>query len=171
MNAIVHKARALALIPLLFTAVAGAEEMAHDMARGHAAPSIMVHDAWVRAVPPASRMSAAYLRLENGGAADRLVGASSPIAGVAEIHNVRSEGGMMQMFQVDGVDLPANGSVALKPGGYHIMLIDLKQTPVAGEQVELTLNFRDAGEVKVTAPVKQGAMAGTMGGMGHGHGH
>ena len=169
MNRLIGKARLLALIPLLaasFTASAGS----HGGGDHAAMAKIMVHDAWVRAVPPASRMSAAYMRLENGGAtADRLVGAASSVSNVAEIHNVRSEGGMMQMFRVDGVDVPANGSVELKPGSYHVMLIDLKQTPAMGEQVELTLNFKNAGEVKVSVPVKQGAMGKKMGGMNHGH--
>lgn len=150
--------RILSLLPLLFAGFAAnaADHGAH----------VMAHDAWVRAVPPASRMSAAYMQLMNHGSmADRLVGASSPIANVCEIHNVTSKDGMMQMYKVDGVEVPANGSVDLKPGSYHVMLIDLKQTPAEGENVEVTLQFEHAGAVTLNIPVKAGAMKP----MDHGH--
>lgn len=169
MKSLMQKTRGLALAPLLFAAF-GAVAAGHG-GHDHGAAGVMVHDAWVRAVPPTSRMSAAYMRLENGGAmADRLVGVSSPIANVSEIHNVTAKDGMMQMFKVDGIEVPANGSVELKPGGYHVMLIDLKQPPKEGEQVEVTLRFEKGGEKTLSMPVRTGAMK-PMGGMGHGHHH
>ncbi|GAB6040766.1 copper chaperone PCu(A)C [Endothiovibrio diazotrophicus] len=157
MKSLLSAARLLVPLPLLVAALTAS------------AGEITVEDAWVRAVPPSSRMSAAYMKLENHGAtADRLVGASSPIAKVTETHNVAQHDGMMQMFKVDGVEVPAGGSVELKPGSYHVMLIDLIEPPVEGREVALTLRFEHAGEMTLNVPVKAGEMK-PMGGMEHGH--
>jgi copper(I)-binding protein len=93
--------------------------------------------------------------------ADALIGASSPLAEVVEIHNVKEENGMMKMYPVDSLEVPAKGMVMLKPGGYHIMLINLKQAPKLGESHSLTLRFRQAPDVVVELPVQQsGATSG-----------
>jgi copper(I)-binding protein len=80
----------------------------------------------------------------------RLVAASSPVAGVVEIHNMKMEGGVMRMFAVDGIDLPANRTVKLASGGYHVMLLDLQRTLKAGERVPLKLTFELAGGKRET---------------------
>jgi periplasmic copper chaperone A len=74
----------------------------------------------------------------------RLVGVASPVAGVAEIHEMKMEGDVMRMRAIQALDLPAGQSVALRPGGYHLMLMDLKQALAKDTQVPLTLRFADA---------------------------
>lgn len=126
-----------------------------------AQPKIEVKDAWVRAVPPTSKMSAAYMVIENKGKeADKLISASNNVSEITELH--KTENGKMR--KVEFIEVPANGKVELKPGGLHIMLINLKKPIKEGEEVELTLKFEKSGEVKVKAPVKRG-----MGGMNHEH--
>ena len=80
----------------------------------------------------------------------RLVAVASPVAGVVEIHNMKMEGNIMKMFAVDGIDLPANRTVKLAPGGYHVMLMDLKQTLKAGDRVPLKLTFEMADKKRET---------------------
>ena len=121
-----------------------------------------VTNGWIRATPPNAKMGAAYLTMMNHqDQADDLIGASSPLAEVVEIHNVKEENGMMKMYPVDSLEVPAKGMVMLKPGGYHIMLINLKQAPKLGESHTLTLQFRQAPDVVVKLPVQQsGATSG-----------
>ena len=121
-----------------------------------------VTNGWIRATPPNAKMGAAYLTMMNHqDQADALIGASSPLAEVVEIHNVKEENGMMKMYPVDSLEVPAKGMVMLKPGGYHSMLINLKQAPKLGESHMLTLRFRQAPDVVVELPVQQsGATSG-----------
>lgn len=131
-----------------------------------AQPKIEVKDAWVREVPPTSKMSAAYMVIENKGKeADRLVDASNNVSEITEIHET-VEG---KMRRVKAVEVPAGGKVELKPGGLHIMLINLKKPLKEGDTVELTLKFEKSGEVKVQAPVKKGMGMGPMHQHRHGH--
>ncbi|WP_340695045.1 copper chaperone PCu(A)C [Hydrogenobacter thermophilus] len=117
-----------------------------------AVPKIEVKDAWVREVPPVSSMSAAYMVIENkGDAPDKLVGASTNIAKVVELHE--TVGGKMR--KVKALEIPPGKSVELKPGGYHLMLINLTEKPKEGQKVEITLKFEKSGEVKVKADVKK----------------
>ena len=128
-----------------------------------AQPKIEVKDAWVREVPPTSKMSAAYMIIENKGKeADRLVDASNNVSEITELHET-VEG---RMRRVKAIEMPAGGKVELKPGGLHIMLINLKKPLKEGDTVELTLKFEKSGEVKVQAPVRKG-----MGGHMHKHRH
>ncbi len=118
-----------------------------------AQPKVEVKDAWVRAVPPTSKMSAAYMIIENKGKeADRLVDAKNNLSEITEIHET-VEG---KMRRVKAIEIPAGGKVELKPGGYHIMLINLKKPLKEGDKVELVLRFEKSGEVKVEAPVRKG---------------
>ena len=115
-----------------------------------------VTNGWIRATPPNAKMGAAYLTMMNHqDRSDALIGASSPLAEVVEIHNVKEENGMMKMYPVDSLEVPAKGMVMLKPGGYHIMLINLKQTPKLGESHTLTLRFQQAPDVIVELPVQE----------------
>ncbi|NJL04564.1 MAG: copper chaperone PCu(A)C [Chloroflexaceae bacterium] len=100
--------------------------------------------------------SAAYLRLVNtGGEADALVGASTDAAKIVEIHDMTMENGVMKMFPIEQIEIPAGGSAELQPGGLHVMLIDLNQDLNAGDEVELTLKLASGKEIQVTAPVEQ----------------
>ncbi len=120
-----------------------------------AATGITVTDAWARTSAMVDRAGAAYMVLHNGGTtADKLLSASSPAAATVEIHETTMVDGMMGMAPIEALEVPAGGQAELAPGGYHIMLIDLTQELKAGDTVELTLTFEQAGEVKVSAEVR-----------------
>ncbi|MEJ5220538.1 MAG: copper chaperone PCu(A)C [Tepidiforma sp.] len=129
------------------------------------AGDLTISGAWVRA-STGTNVTAAYMTIKSSGAADTLVSASSPIAGMVQLHEVVTEGSTSKMQEKPGgFPVPANGTAELKPGGWHIMLMDLKQQPKAGETVELTLKFEKAGEVKIVAPVQ--AASGSTPDMSH----
>lgn len=133
------------------------------------AGGVTVVEPWARATPGGAKVGAAYMELKAGAAgADKLVSASSGVAEAVELHTHVMDGGVARMRRVDGIPVPANGSVALKPGGYHIMLINLKQQLKAGEKVKLTLKFEKAGAVDVEASVQPIGAQGVGGGMEHG---
>jgi copper(I)-binding protein len=91
------------------------------------------------------------------GSADALVGASSPAAGAVEIHETSAGAdGMMGMYPVERVELPSGLPVALEPGGYHLMLMDLTGDLKAGDTIDLVLEFENAGEVTVRAAIREG---------------
>jgi copper(I)-binding protein len=114
---------------------------------------------WARATPPGAAVGGGYLVIRNkGAAADRLVGVSSPASARVEIHEMAMEKDVMRMREVKGVDVPAKKSVELKPGGYHLMLIELKAPLKPGDKVPVTLRFEKAGEVKAELAVE--AMGG-----------
>jgi copper(I)-binding protein len=104
---------------------------------------------WSRATPPGAKVGAGFMVLMNAGAADRVVGASSPVAGRVEMHVTVREGDVMKMREVQGFDVPARGSFELKPGGAHLMLMDLKRPIKKGEKVPLTLKLEKGGELKL----------------------
>ena len=134
------------------------------------APSpISVSDAWARAAlasasgddsmggGAASSNSAIYMTIRNtGSAADRLVKAESDVAKSVELHTASMVNGVMQMRPVDAIDVPAGGSVALQPGGFHVMLVGLTRDLKAGATVRITLRFEKAGAIALDAPVRAG---------------
>jgi copper(I)-binding protein len=135
-----------------------------------AAETLMVHDAYVRAVPPGTPNSAAFMSIHNAADGDHaLVSAASPAAKVVELHTHTMEDGMMKMRRIEKIDLPAGKRVSLEPGGLHVMLIGLTQPLKEGDKVDLTLRFDDGSEQRVSAPVKS-VLAG-MQGMDHQHQH
>mgnify|MGYP005837256225 CR=1 FL=1 len=105
---------------------------------------------------PPGEVSAAYMVIENRGAADRLLSAATDAAGVVEIHMTQvDEQGVMRMRPLaEGLEVPANSSVALEPGGYHIMLMDLQRALAAGDTVELTLQFESGKAITISAEVR-----------------
>lgn len=132
--------------------------------------SIVIADPWVRNSPAVAGAGAAYMRIENSGsAADALVGVSSPAATTAEVHEtyviesappsasdgMGGSGEMMGMRPIARLDIPAGGTVELKPGGYHIMLMNLTRELKPGDKIEITLKFEEAGEIKITAEVRE----------------
>lgn len=128
-------------------------------------PGIQIIDPWARSATAntdastgmggmAKANGASYMMIQNGGAADKLLKAESDVAETVELHTVTDEGGMMQMRPVPSIDVPANSSVELKPGGYHVMLIGLKQELKPGDTVNLKLTFEKAGVMQVQAPVR-----------------
>src|SRR5574343_1431454 len=105
-------------------------------------------DVWARTGQP-GQVSAAFMDVKNKGAADKIVSAHCDCAKATELHDMKMADGKMLMMQVPAMDVPANGELKLKPGGYHIMLIGLNRPLVAGETLPIKLKFEKAGEVTV----------------------
>ena len=98
---------------------------------------------------PGQTAGGGYLKLQNSGPADRLVGASAPVSSSVELHSMTMEGDVMRMRQLEAIDVPAGKTVELKPGGLHLMLMGLKAPLKAGDSFVLKLRFEKAGEVAV----------------------
>lgn len=125
------------------------------------ASNIEVKDAYARATPPNLPNSASFMTLINTTDKDiDLVSASSDISNVVELHTHDMKNGVMTMYQVPKIQIKANSQTVLKPGGFHVMLIDLKTKPLKeGENIDITLNFSDGSSQTITAPIKK-VMAG-----------
>ncbi|GMV23094.1 MAG: hypothetical protein AMXMBFR57_30430 [Acidimicrobiia bacterium] len=119
------------------------------------APALTVRDAWVRATMPGREMTGAFMIVENSGASPRaLVAATADVASPVELHEMKREGDMMRMSPVKKIDVPARGSVELRPGSFHLMLFGLKAPLTAGQTVALTLEFDDGTKIPVKATVR-----------------
>ena len=107
------------------------------------------------AAMPGGNGAAYFVVTNSGSAADRLIAAASPI-GTTEIHeSMMSDDGTMEMRPVNGVDVPAGGSVAFEPGGLHIMFLGVAEPPAVGDTIPLTLTFENASELTLEVPVRQ----------------
>ena len=116
---------------------------------------VQIENAWSRATAPGAKVGAGYFTIRNQSAApDRLVGASSPAAARVETHIIEKQGDVLRMREVKGYEVPAKGSFELKPGGPHLMLVDIKAPLKEGDRVPLTLKFEKAGEVKIELGVR-----------------
>jgi len=126
--------------------------------------TVQVQDAWARATAAGAHTGAVYLTLtDTAGAADQLVSASSPVAGMAELHETVNDHGVMRMRPVKALPLAPGKAATLKPGGYHIMLMGLKQQLKPGDSFPLTLTFQNSPPVTATITVaKAGAMGPAM---------
>jgi copper(I)-binding protein len=124
---------------------------AQDSQADYKVGALQISQPWSRATPKGASVAGAYLKITNTGTApDRLVGGSSPIAGRFEVHEVAMDNGVMKMRPLkDGLEIKPGASVELKPGSYHIMLLDLKQPLKKGDHVKGTLTFEKAGPVDV----------------------
>ena len=112
------------------------------------AQTVVVKDAWARATVQGQKASGAFMRLTSATGA-RLVSVSTPVAGVAQVHEMRMEGDIMKMQALEqGLELPAGKTVELKPGGYHLMLMDLKMPLKKDSNIPMTLVFVDAKGVE-----------------------
>ena len=129
--------------------------------------NLKLEDAYARATVPAQKVGGAFLSIENKGAADKLIGASSAVAKEVQLHTMSMEGNVMRMREVKVIEIPANGAIKLQPGGFHLMLIDLKGQLKAGDQIPVKLKFEKAGEVEVKFHVKD--MRPAHGEPGHNH--
>lgn len=122
---------------------------------------------WVRPTAPGAKVGGAFMTLLGGKEADRVVSASSPAAEAVELHTHIMEGGIAKMRPVPAIDLPAGGRVELKPGGLHLMLINLKAPLKAGESIPLKLRFEKAGEIEIKVPVAKQPTASVPGHVPH----
>ena len=137
------------LSALAALATAAAQAQAAD-------PAITVKDAWVRTTVPGQMATGAFMKI-TAKEGTRLVGASTPVAGVAEVHEMKMDGDVMKMRAVPVLELPAGKTVELKPGGYHVILMDLRAALPKDSTVPLTLLFKDAkgveGKLELKLPV------------------
>lgn len=135
---------------------------------------VKVEGAWARASVPGQKGTGAFMKLTAPLGA-RLVGASSPAAGVTEVHEMKLDGDVMRMRAVPVLELPAGKPVELKPGGFHVMLLDLKAPLAKDSTVPLTLTFKDAKGVEskldLTVPVATSAPGTPSAAPAHAHGH
>jgi copper(I)-binding protein len=136
-------------ISLIATTVAAT---ALFIAGNAAAQDVTVGSPWVRGTVPGQTATGAFMELTSKADAT-LVGASSPVASVVEVHEMKIDNGVMKMRPLPRLELPAGKAVALKPGGYHIMLMDLKHPLAKGEHVPLTLKFEGKDKKLVTVNV------------------
>ncbi|HXF45826.1 MAG TPA: copper chaperone PCu(A)C [Burkholderiaceae bacterium] len=138
---------------LLLAVATGAWAHNHGVKSG----DLTIEDAWARASAGGQTSGAAYLKIKNAGAADKLLSASAPVANAVELHTHLMDGTTMRMRKVEAIDVTGGGTTELKPGGLHVMLIGLKAPLKAGEKFPLTLKFERGGEVKVEVEVRTGA--------------
>jgi copper(I)-binding protein len=133
----------------LFTAAA----QSHEYHKG----DLAIFHPWARPTAEGAKMGAVYLSIKNGGTeAERFVSAESPSAAKAEVHETADENGVMKMRAAkDGVEIKPGASVEFKPGGYHIMLFDLKKRLEEGESVPLKITFAKAGPVDVVVKIEK----------------
>lgn len=124
--------------------------------------ALSIHDPYVRLVPEGIKTTGGFMIIRNAGNANRqLIKAESPVANIVELHTHINENGVMKMREVTAIEIKAGGQTELKPGSYHVMLIDLKQPLKEGEQVPITLKFDDGSSHPLQATVRKphGAMA------------
>jgi copper(I)-binding protein len=160
----------LAVAALLLFAPATARAQAPTPVK---AGALQIEAPWLRATPGGAKVAAGYLRIINTGSEpDRLLSASMPLAGRGDVHEMSMQGGVMRMRPLaQGLIIEPGKSVELKPGGYHLMFLDMKGALKQGDNVPVTLTFEKAGSATVTFPVGAigGAapMPGNMGDMSH----
>ena len=131
---------------LLFAALAGAFALP-------AFAQVVVANPWVRGTVAGQKATGAFMELKSP-TDTALVSASSPVAGIVEVHEMKMDAGVMRMNAVDRLAVPAGKAIELKPGGYHVMLMDLKRALKEGETVPVTLTFEDKAGKKQTVEVK-----------------
>lgn len=166
--------------PLIAAALLGASALAAHAQSGAAqSPAVQVPAAagpaveasrpWARPTAPRQGTGAAYMELRSA-AGDRLLRASTPAAARVEVHETRMDGDVMRMREVPALDLPPGRTVALAPGGHHLMLVGLKERLMPGQHFPLRLEFERAAPLDVTVVVAQPGGAGSTGPhTGHGH--
>ncbi len=126
---------------------------------------LQIERPWVRATAPGAKVAGGYMVIRNTGTAgDKLVSASSPAAAKVELHVHINDNGVMRMREVPGYDVPAKGTFELKPGGAHLMFVDIKRAFKEGETLPVKLRFEKAGEI--SAEFQVGRMGGSAAPMG-----
>jgi periplasmic copper chaperone A len=139
-----------------------------SVAESYKVGAIVIEQPWARATPKGATIGAGYMKITNTGSEpDRLIGGSVPFAGRFEVHSMTMEQGVMKMRELkDGLEIKPGETVELKPGGYHVMFVDLKEPLKQGEDVSVTLKFAKAGTIEVKYPVEPVGAGGP--GMAHG---
>jgi copper(I)-binding protein len=152
------------LLSAILTVAFGVSLVGMAQAQTAKVGGVQIENAYTRATVPGQMAAGGFMKIENKGAADQLISASSPVAGEVQLHEMAMDGNVMKMRQVKDIVVPAGGAVELKPGGLHLMFMNIKAPLAAGETVPVKLKFAKAGEVEVKMPVN------AMGNPGAGHG-
>ena len=140
---------------LAIAAVAAIAAASGAWAHEYQLRALHIDHPFARATPPGARSGGVFLSVENNGdRADRLLTVSTPVAGTAELHQMVMDAGVMRMRAVAGLDVKPGDRLVLKPGGYHVMLTDLKRPLQAGDRFPLTLGFEKAGSIEVSVVVE-----------------
>lgn len=134
-----------------------------------AAQVVEVESAWVRPTAPGALVGGAYMTLLGAPLADRLLSASSPAAAAVELHTHVLADGIARMRPVAAIEVPAGGRVELKPGGLHLMLINLKAPLTTGSRVQIQLHFETSGLRTIDVPVSAQAPVGAAASGRHSH--
>jgi copper(I)-binding protein len=151
------------LLNTLLVATASLSMATTAQAQNAKVGSVQIENAYTRATVPGQQVAGGFMKIENKGAADQLISASSPVSGEVQLHEMAMDGNVMKMRQVKEVAVPAGATVELKPGGLHLMFMNIKAPLVGGETVPVKLKFAKAGEVEVKFPVNaMGAHGGAM---------
>jgi copper(I)-binding protein len=135
------------------------------------APAVSVANAWSRATTASATSGAIYATITDHGAPDTLLSVTTPVAGMAQVHQTIQNGDVMEMRPVDGLTVSADKPVTLAPGGYHIMLMGLKRPLVKGDSFPVTLRFAKAGSIEVIATVQSAGASAPAMDMGQGMSH
>ena len=140
------------LLLLALAVLCGGTAAAHDYKVG----ALEISQPWARATPPSAPAGGGFLKITNTGTTpDRLISASSPGADIVQVHEMKMDGSIMRMREVEkGLEIPAGGSVVLSPGGYHLMMMGLKAPFKQGASVPVTLVFEKAGKIDVELVVE-----------------
>jgi len=155
----------------MFVALAIAPAQAEDVTAG----SVKISAPWIRATPKGAPVGGGYMTITNtGSVSEKLIGGTSDVSSRFEIHEMSMENGVMKMRPAAGVEIKAGQTVELKPGGYHVMFVGLKEPLERGQHIKVTLHFEKAGNVPVDFVVEGiGAQTGgsNMPNMQKQHGH
>jgi copper(I)-binding protein len=150
----------------MLASVQGAPARADEVTAG----DLVITQAWARATPKGAKTGGGYLTIENKGTSpDTLIGGSADIAGSVQVHEMSMENGVMKMRPLEkGLTIEPAKTVKLAPGGYHLMMMDLKKPLKQGDKVAVTLEFEKAGKVMVSLDVGSVGAQGPGGGSGMG---
>jgi Uncharacterized protein conserved in bacteria len=149
-TALVSMTAAIAAVAMLWCSFA-APARAQEVKAG----DLVITRAWTRATPGGAKIGGGYLTIENKGSTpDRLIGGSADVAGKVEVHEMTMDNGVMTMRPLEkGLSIEPGKTVKLAPGGYHLMMFDLKSPLKQGEKLPVTLEFEKAGKVQVSFDV------------------
>ena len=135
----------------IFTSLLAAPARAEEVKVG----DLVITQAWSRATPSGAKVGSGYLTIENKGSApDRLIGSSGDVAAKVELHEMAMDNGVMTMRPLGGLTVEPGKTVKLAPGGYHLMLLDIKRPLKRGDKVPITLEFEKAGKVTVSLDIE-----------------
>src|SRR5882757_8140711 len=150
---------------VLFATLLAAPARAQEVRAG----DLVITQAWSRATPGGAKVAGGYLTIENKGtAADRLIGGSVDVAARVEVHEMAMNNGVMTMRQLDsGLAIEPGKTVKLAPGGYHLMMLDIKSPLKQGDKVPVTLEFEKAGKVTLSLDVQGVGAQAPAGAGGH----